>query len=112
MKSVGWYAGTAVLGNGNERRVASLKKALTRYLYSLGLRKKCVLFHGSFSQEEAETVEEEKGLNEAESNAPAGQIEQGTEVNENCDRSVQESEKSEKLATEEVNRRPEFAYSK
>jgi len=112
VKSVGWYAGSAVLGHGNEKRVASIKEALTGYLYSLGLRMKCVLFHGSFSQEEAEMVEKEKGLNEAESNAPAGQIEQGTEGNKSCDRSVQESEKSEKLATEEVNRQPEFAGSK
>ena len=52
--------------------MASAKEALTRYLDSLGLRKKCVLFRGSLSQEEAaETVEEEKGPSEAEGSAPA-----------------------------------------
>jgi len=49
--------------------VASIKEALRRYLYSLGLRKKCVLFYGSSSLEEVEMMEEEKRLNEDESDA-------------------------------------------
>ena len=57
-------------------------------------------------------MEEEKRLNEDESDASTNQIEQGTEVNESCSRPLEELEKSEKLATEEMNRRPEFTGSR